>query len=109
LTVANGCRCARKQLARPVKHLDHISEEKIADVNVTTGSHWVCEFDDDLKPLRNYYFGNPGARLFSLTQTAPMTLLAIASTFLAQSMPVGITYLRVSQKNPWTFSSSRPR
>ncbi|MEN6478138.1 MAG: 2,3-diphosphoglycerate-dependent phosphoglycerate mutase [Anaerolineales bacterium] len=42
-----------------VKHLDNISDEVIPDLNIPTGIPLVYELDDDLKPLRHYYLGDP--------------------------------------------------
>ncbi|WP_397474663.1 2,3-diphosphoglycerate-dependent phosphoglycerate mutase [Pusillimonas sp.] len=42
-----------------IKHLDSISDTDIMGVNIPTGQPLVYELDDDLKPLRHYYLGNP--------------------------------------------------
>jgi len=42
-----------------VKHLDGISEEEIVKLNIPTGIPLVYELDDDLRPLRHYYLGDP--------------------------------------------------
>ena len=44
-----------------VKHLDAISDEAIVELNIPTGIPLVYELDVTLKPLRNYYLGNPEA------------------------------------------------
>ena len=44
-----------------VKYLDNISEEKIVNLNIPTGIPLVYELDDDLKPLKSYYLGDPEA------------------------------------------------
>jgi 2,3-bisphosphoglycerate-dependent phosphoglycerate mutase len=44
-----------------VKYLDNISEEKIVELNIPTGMPLVYELDDDLKPLKSYYLGDPEA------------------------------------------------
>ena len=44
-----------------VKHLDGVSEEEIVDLNIPTGIPLVYELDDDLRPIRNYYLGDPEA------------------------------------------------
>ncbi|HYG64251.1 MAG TPA: 2,3-diphosphoglycerate-dependent phosphoglycerate mutase [Thermoanaerobaculia bacterium] len=44
-----------------VKHLDQISEEEIVGLNIPTGIPLVYELDDDLRPLRHYYLGDPDA------------------------------------------------
>jgi 2,3-bisphosphoglycerate-dependent phosphoglycerate mutase len=42
-----------------VKHLDGISDEAIVKENIPTGIPLAYELDDDLKPLRRYYLGDP--------------------------------------------------
>jgi 2,3-bisphosphoglycerate-dependent phosphoglycerate mutase len=42
-----------------VKYLDKISDEEIVELNIPTGIPLVYELDDDLKPLRSYYLGDP--------------------------------------------------
>ncbi len=42
-----------------VKYLDNISDKDIVGLNIPTGVPLVYELDDDLKPLRHYYLGNP--------------------------------------------------
>lgn len=42
-----------------VKYLDDISEEKIVKLNIPTGMPLVYELDADLKPIKNYYLGDP--------------------------------------------------
>ncbi|MCM8813816.1 MAG: 2,3-diphosphoglycerate-dependent phosphoglycerate mutase [Candidatus Omnitrophica bacterium] len=44
-----------------VKYLDNISDEKIVQLNIPTGIPLVYELDDNLKPLKNYYLGDPDA------------------------------------------------
>ncbi|MEO5888147.1 MAG: 2,3-diphosphoglycerate-dependent phosphoglycerate mutase [Anaerolineales bacterium] len=44
-----------------VKYLDNISEVAIPEVNIPTGLPLVYEFDDELKPIRNYYLGDAEA------------------------------------------------
>jgi 2,3-bisphosphoglycerate-dependent phosphoglycerate mutase len=44
-----------------VKYLDHVSDEEIVELNIPTGIPLVYELDDDLKPLRHYYLGDPEA------------------------------------------------
>jgi 2,3-bisphosphoglycerate-dependent phosphoglycerate mutase len=44
-----------------VKYLDDISETAIVDLNIPTGIPLVYELDDNLKPLRHYYLGDPAA------------------------------------------------
>src|SRR5688572_11609902 len=42
-----------------VKYLDDISDEKIVKENIPTGMPLVYELDDQLKPLKHYYLGDP--------------------------------------------------
>ena len=42
-----------------VKYLDEISDEEIVGLNIPTGVPLVYELDDRLKPIRNYYLGDP--------------------------------------------------
>jgi 2,3-bisphosphoglycerate-dependent phosphoglycerate mutase len=44
-----------------VKHLDGVSESEIVGLNIPTGIPLVYELDDDLKPIRSYYLGDPEA------------------------------------------------
>jgi len=44
-----------------VKHLDQISDEDIAGLNIPTGVPLVYELDDDLKPIKHSYLGDPEA------------------------------------------------
>ncbi len=42
-----------------VKDLDHIPESEIVELNIPTGIPLVYELDDDLRPMRHYYLGDP--------------------------------------------------
>ncbi|ACF14610.1 phosphoglycerate mutase 1 family [Chloroherpeton thalassium ATCC 35110] len=42
-----------------VKYLDNISDEDIVGLNIPTGMPLVYELDDDMKPIKNYYLGDP--------------------------------------------------
>jgi 2,3-bisphosphoglycerate-dependent phosphoglycerate mutase len=42
-----------------VKYLDNVSEADIVELNIPTGMPLVYELDDDLKPLKSYYLGDP--------------------------------------------------
>ncbi|GIU81707.1 MAG: 2,3-diphosphoglycerate-dependent phosphoglycerate mutase [Acidobacteria bacterium] len=44
-----------------VKHLDQISDEEIVNLNIPTGIPLVYELDEDLKPLKSFYLGDPEA------------------------------------------------
>ena len=42
-----------------VKYLDNMSEEEIIKLNIPTGVPLVYELDEELKPIRHYYLGDP--------------------------------------------------
>jgi 2,3-bisphosphoglycerate-dependent phosphoglycerate mutase len=42
-----------------VKHLDNISEADIVNLNIPTARPLVYELDSQLRPIRNYYLGDP--------------------------------------------------
>lgn len=42
-----------------VKYLDNVSEQAIVELNIPTGIPLVYELDDNLKPLKSYYVGDP--------------------------------------------------
>lgn len=42
-----------------IKYLDNVSEEDIINLNVPTGMPLVYELDENLKPLKSYYLGDP--------------------------------------------------
>jgi 2,3-bisphosphoglycerate-dependent phosphoglycerate mutase len=44
-----------------VKYLDNVSDHDIVELNIPTGIPLIYELDDDLKPLRHYYLGDPEA------------------------------------------------
>lgn len=44
-----------------VKYLDNVSDEDIVGLNIPTGIPLVYELDDDLKPIRHFYLGDPEA------------------------------------------------
>jgi 2,3-bisphosphoglycerate-dependent phosphoglycerate mutase len=44
-----------------VKHLDHVSEAEIVELNIPTAIPLVYELDHDLKAIRHYYLGDPEA------------------------------------------------
>ena len=56
LIVAHG-----NSLRGLVKYLDGMSDDAITKLNIPTGLPLVYELDDDLKPLRHYYLGDPEA------------------------------------------------
>ena len=42
-----------------IKYLDNVSEDDIINLNVPTGMPLVYELDENLKPLKSYYLGDP--------------------------------------------------
>jgi 2,3-bisphosphoglycerate-dependent phosphoglycerate mutase len=44
-----------------VKYLDNVPETDIVELNIPTGIPLVYELDDNLKPIRHYYLGDPEA------------------------------------------------
>jgi 2,3-bisphosphoglycerate-dependent phosphoglycerate mutase len=44
-----------------VKYLDNVSEADIVGLNIPTGIPLIYELEDDLKPIRSYYLGDPEA------------------------------------------------
>jgi 2,3-bisphosphoglycerate-dependent phosphoglycerate mutase len=44
-----------------VKYLDNVSDADITELNIPTGVPLVYELDENLKPIRHYYLGDPEA------------------------------------------------
>ncbi|MBU0508287.1 2,3-diphosphoglycerate-dependent phosphoglycerate mutase [bacterium] len=44
-----------------VKHLDQVPDEEIVSLNIPTGIPLVYELDNDLRPQKHYYLGDPEA------------------------------------------------
>jgi 2,3-bisphosphoglycerate-dependent phosphoglycerate mutase len=42
-----------------VKYLDNISDKDIVSLNIPTGIPLVYELDNELRPIRHYYLGDP--------------------------------------------------
>ncbi|MDD5073345.1 MAG: 2,3-diphosphoglycerate-dependent phosphoglycerate mutase [Candidatus Omnitrophica bacterium] len=42
-----------------VKYLDNVSDQDIVALNIPTGLPLVYELDNDLKPIKHYYLGDP--------------------------------------------------
>jgi 2,3-bisphosphoglycerate-dependent phosphoglycerate mutase len=53
-----------------IKYLDNVSDEEIVELNIPTGQPLVYELDDDLRPLRHYYLGDPDAIKKSIAAVA---------------------------------------
>jgi len=61
--IASGRRiliCAHGNSLRAlVKYLDNIPDTEITELNIPTGIPLVYEVDDDMKPIKSYYLGDP--------------------------------------------------
>ena len=53
-----------------VKHLDQISEKEITALNIPTGIPLVYELDENLRPIRSTYLGDPEAAEKAAQQVA---------------------------------------
>ncbi len=53
-----------------VKDLDQVTESDIVELNIPTGIPLVYELDDDLKPIRHYYLGDPAAAAAAAARVA---------------------------------------
>lgn len=42
-----------------VKYIDNVPDSEIVKLNIPTGIPLVYEFDEELKPIRHYYLGDP--------------------------------------------------
>jgi 2,3-bisphosphoglycerate-dependent phosphoglycerate mutase len=66
-SIAPAIRAGRKVLVAAhgnslralIKYLDNMSEDDIVGLNIPTGQPLVYELDDELKPIRHYYLGDP--------------------------------------------------
>ena len=56
-----------------VKDLDNIPESAIVELNIPTGIPLIYELDDNLKPLRHYYLGDPAAAEAAAARVANQT------------------------------------
>jgi 2,3-bisphosphoglycerate-dependent phosphoglycerate mutase len=56
-----------------VKYLDSISDADIVELNIPTGIPLVYELDAELKPIRNYYLGDPEAAKKAAEKVAAQT------------------------------------
>ena len=53
-----------------VMYLDKVSESAIVELNIPTGIPLVYELDDDLKPVRHEYLGDPAAAAAAAARVA---------------------------------------
>jgi 2,3-bisphosphoglycerate-dependent phosphoglycerate mutase len=44
-----------------VKYLDTVPDDQIVELNIPTGIPLVYELDENLRPLRHFYLGDPEA------------------------------------------------
>ena len=56
-----------------VMYLDHVSESEIVELNIPTGIPLVYELDDDLRPIRRSYLGDPAAAAAAAARVAAQT------------------------------------
>jgi len=73
-TIASGKRVIiaahGNSLRALVKDLDGIPEAEIVELNIPTGIPLVYELDDNLRPLRHYYLGDPAAAAAAAARVA---------------------------------------
>jgi 2,3-bisphosphoglycerate-dependent phosphoglycerate mutase len=62
-----------------MKYLDNISEKEIVELNIPTGIPLVYELDDDLRPRRHYYLGDPEAAAAAAARVASQAKLGRGS------------------------------
>jgi 2,3-bisphosphoglycerate-dependent phosphoglycerate mutase len=65
LVVAHG-----NSLRALVKHLDHMSDDEVVDLNIPTGVPLVYLLNDDLEPLQKFYLGDQDAIKQAITAVA---------------------------------------
>jgi 2,3-bisphosphoglycerate-dependent phosphoglycerate mutase len=53
-----------------VKYLDGVSDKDIIELNIPTGIPLVYELDEELRPLRHYYLGDPAAAAVAAAKVA---------------------------------------
>jgi 2,3-bisphosphoglycerate-dependent phosphoglycerate mutase len=56
-----------------VMYLDSVTEAEIIELNIPTGIPLVYELDDDLKPIRHSYLGDPEAATAAAAKVAAQT------------------------------------
>jgi 2,3-bisphosphoglycerate-dependent phosphoglycerate mutase len=73
-TIASGKRVIiaahGNSLRALLKDLDGIPEAEIVELNIPTGIPLVYELDDNLRPLRHYYLGDPAAAAAAAARVA---------------------------------------
>jgi len=53
-----------------VKYLDDVPESELVELNIPTGIPLVYELDDNLKPIRHFYLGDPAAAAAAAARVA---------------------------------------
>lgn len=56
-----------------VKYLDNVSDEAIVKLNIPTGVPLIYELDENLKPVKHYYLGDPEAIKKAIDSVAKQT------------------------------------
>jgi 2,3-bisphosphoglycerate-dependent phosphoglycerate mutase len=56
-----------------VKYLDNVDEQTIVELNIPTGIPLVYELDEELRPIRHYYLGDPAAAAAAAARVAAQT------------------------------------
>jgi len=77
-TIAPAIKAGRKviivahgnSLRALVKYLDNVPDSEIVTRNIPTGIPLVYELDENLKPIRNYYLGDPEAAAAAAARVA---------------------------------------
>ena len=77
-TIAPSIRAGRRvviaahgnSLRALVKYLDTVSDADITELNIPTAIPLVYELDDDLRPIRHYYLGDPAAAAAAAARVA---------------------------------------
>ena len=76
-TIASGKRVViaahGNSLRALAKYLDDIDDQTIVELNIPTGIPLVYELDENLKPLRHYYLGDPAAATEAAARVASQT------------------------------------
>jgi 2,3-bisphosphoglycerate-dependent phosphoglycerate mutase len=53
-----------------VKHLDDVSGEEIVELNIPTGVPLIYELDENLKPIKHYFLGDPAEIARAMNEVA---------------------------------------
>jgi 2,3-bisphosphoglycerate-dependent phosphoglycerate mutase len=56
-----------------VKYLDNVSDEEITQLNIPTGIPLVYELDENLRPSKHYYLGDPETIKKAIASVAKQT------------------------------------